>query len=340
MSLKPFRRLLCVAVAFVALTALAPSTAGATTTPAVGYAQFTGCPHPGQMTIEFCFRTDFTGGLLQMGNVEIPIANPITLSGGITPGGAVGFNSFGGLAPVMQTVPGGIVGLAGIPWLPTVLGMPEQEVHARIELAGTPGNPLESGSLPVRVHLMGTALGNTCYIGSIANPISLQLITGTTSPPPPNSPITGMEPEISETPNSVVDFTNGTYVDNSFAAPGVEGCTLVLPPLPPVEIDELIEAQSGLPAAAGPTKWTWASTRNSPRPKSCIRKRHALGRVHGTLGVLRLDSCRPETLPGCISCAPVVSEIEQAEPGGVSCRKRSSSLTWWSCSARKPARST
>lgn len=251
MNFRDLRKSFAVAAALAMLTALTPASAGATTTPAVGYEQFTGCPHPGQMTIEICYRTVYTGGLLQMGNVEIPIENPITLSGGITPGGAVGFNSFGGIAPVMQTVTGGIVGLTGITWLPTVLGSTEQEVHARIELAGTPGNPLESGSLPVRIHLIGAALGNTCYIGSIANPISLQLTTGTTSPPPPNSPITGMEPEFSETPNSVVDLTGGTYVDNSFAAPGVEGCTLVLPPLPPVEIDELIESQSGLPAAAG-----------------------------------------------------------------------------------------
>ena len=232
MNPRRLRRLLGVLATLAALTVLTPTTAGATTTPAVGYEQFTGCPHPGQMTIEICYRTVYTGGLLQMGNVEIPIENPITLSAGITPGGTVGFNSFGGIAPVMQTVPGGIVGLTGITWLPTVLGSTEQEVHARIELAGTLGNPLESGSLPIRVHLMGEALGNTCYIGSFANPISLQLTTGTTSPPPPNSPITGTEPEISETPNSVVDLIGGTYVDNSFAAPGVEGCTLVLPPLP------------------------------------------------------------------------------------------------------------
>jgi hypothetical protein len=32
--------------------------------------------------------------------------------------------------------------------------------------------------------------------------------------------------------------------------------------------------------------------------------------------------------------------IEQAEPGGVSCTNRSSSLTVWSWSASKPTRST
>lgn len=252
MSFRCFRTLFAAVVVLAALTALTPASAGATTTPAVGYGQFTGCPNPSENpAIEFCFRTEFTSGVLQMGGVEIDITTPVVLSGGFTGAGAVSFSPFGGLESVTQTVTGGIVGLTGITWLATVLSSTEQEVYATIELAGVPANPLEMGSLPVKVHLTGTALGSTCYIGSNANPISLQLTTGTTSPPPPNSPITGTEPELSLTPNNVFDFTNGTYVDNSFAAPGPNGCTLVLPPLPPVGIDELIETQSGLPAASG-----------------------------------------------------------------------------------------
>ena len=41
-------------------------------------------------------------------------------------------------------------------------------------------------------------------------------------------------------------------------------------------------------------------------------------------------------LPGSISWAPVVRAIEQADPGGVSCTKRISSLTRWSWSSLKP----
>ena len=33
---------------------------------------------------------------------------------------------------------------------------------------------------------------------------------------------------------------------------------------------------------------------------------------------------------------PVPMAIEHADPGGVSCTKRISSLTWWSWSALKP----
>jgi len=43
------------------------------------------------------------------------------------------------------------------------------------------------------------------------------------------------------------------------------------------------------------------------------------------------------TEPGAMSVSPEPIEFEQAEPGGVSFTKRSSSVTWWSWSALKPA---
>ena len=50
--------------------------------------------------------------------------------------------------------------------------------------------------------------------------------------------------------------------------------------------------------------------------------------------------CRPCTEPGGVSVMPVPMAIEHAEPGGVSCTKRRSSLTWWSWSASNPTWST
>ncbi len=232
MALKHTRKLLVALAALVAITALAPATAGATTTPAPGYGQFAGCPNPAQATTELCFHTVFTSGELQVGNIGIPIGNPITYSGGTTPGGNVVFNASGGMPPVPQSVPGGLV--------------------VDIELAGTPGAPWpETFSLPIKIHLTNPVFGPNCYIGSNANPIVLDLITGTTSPPPPNKPITGTESEISFTPNEVVDFENGTYVDNSFAAPGANGCVLTLPGYIPISINGLINSLYGLPAPAG-----------------------------------------------------------------------------------------
>ena len=252
MNFRDLRKSFAVVAALATLTALTPASAGATTTPAPGYEQFAGCPHPGEMTIETCFRTIFTGGALQMGKKEIPIENPVTLSGGVTASGKFGASPKGGLLPAKQAVPGGVIGLTGYTWLVEYLSIEALALYAVIELAGTPSNPLaEPVSLPVKIHLFNSVLGKNCYIGSNAEPIELELITGTTNPPPPNSPITGAAGSSSLTGNGVTDVTEGTYVDNSFYAPGANGCVLTLFGFPPKKIDSDINAQSGLPSAAG-----------------------------------------------------------------------------------------
>lgn len=247
------RKLVVALSALVALIALAPSAASATTTPAPGYGQFAGCPNPAQIpSIEICFNTVFTSGEFQVGGIEFPIVHPIAYSGGLTPSYEVDFNASGGIPPAAQSVPGGIVGLTGLTWLAELLGSAEQTLYAHIELAGMPGPPLpETLALPVKIHLTNTVLGSNCYIGSNAEPILLDLITGTTSPPPPNKPITGTEPTISTTPNEVLDLAEGTYVDNSFAGSEAHGCVLTISGSPPIPIDSLIDSQNGLPAAAG-----------------------------------------------------------------------------------------
>jgi hypothetical protein len=253
MNFRIPRTLLAVVVALAALAALSPAGAGATTTPAPGYELFAGCPHPIQNPkITTCVRTVTSGGVLQMGNIEIPISTQITLSGGMTKGGVFDYNSKGGLSPVKQSVPGGVIGLTGLTWLAEFLGAEGLALRAVIELAGTPGDQLaEPASLPVKVHFINSVLGNNCYVGSNAEPIELELITGTTSPPAPNGPITGAPGESSLTPNGITDVTGGTYVDNSFAAPGANGCVLTLFGYPPESIDEAIDTQSNLPAEAG-----------------------------------------------------------------------------------------
>lgn len=225
----------------------------ATTSPAPGYDQFAGCPNPGQNpAIVTCFHTVFTSGNFQMGKTSIPITHQITYSGGYNGSGEVDFNVSGGMPLVPQPVPGGIVWLTGLTWLAEVFGSSGLAVYADIELAGTPGPPLpETLWLPVKIHLTNKALGENCYIGSNAEPILLDLITGTTSPPPPNEPIAGREPEFSFTPNEVLDLDNGTYVENSFAVPGANGCVLTVPGHSPISLDGLIDSQSELPAAAG-----------------------------------------------------------------------------------------
>jgi hypothetical protein len=245
-------RLLALAAAVFAL-AVPAAQAG---TPAAGYTQFAGCPdqveYPSGIT---CLRNVVKGGYFQMGSKNVPITNPITLSGGFDPvTGVLKWTSKGGLSPAKQKVPGGVIGLTGLTWLAEFLGIEALTLYAQTELAGTPIVHFGEGTvtLPIKVHLINGTLGNNCYVGSSSNPIVLNLGTGTTSPPPPNTPITGKEPVFSFTTSpEIYYFKDGAFVDNSFAAPGASGCVLTLFGFIPISINGLVNTQSGLPSPAG-----------------------------------------------------------------------------------------
>lgn len=253
MKLSNFRRMLAALAAVVVLAAIAPATAPATSVPAPGYEQFTGCPHPGESaSIAVCFHEVFENGELKLGKIAIPIETPITFSGGQTAAGAFSFNGFGGLQAVKQKVPGGIIGFTGLTWLAGVLSPADLTLYAQIELAGNPGDQLaDPATLPIKVRFINPVLGTKCYVGSNSNPIHLHLTTGTTSPPPPAKPITGKVGEAETTTGSIERIGGGQHVDNSFAVPGANGCVLTLFGYIPISLNGVINTQNALPSAAG-----------------------------------------------------------------------------------------
>jgi hypothetical protein len=245
-------RLLGAAVGLLAAMALLAPLAQAAT-PASGYERFVGCPSPSENpAISICLHSVIKGGHFKMGNKNVPISKSMTMNGGLD-GNFQNFaaNSQGGLTPVKEEVPGGVIGLTGLDWLVNFLNLEGLKLYAVTELVGAPeiGQTL---TLPIRVHLINPVLGSKCYVGSPSAPITLHLTEGTTSPPPPNQPISGTAPEtgFNET-TEVLSFLNGTYVDNSFAAPGANGCVLTLFGFIPISINGLVNSSSGLPAAAG-----------------------------------------------------------------------------------------
>lgn len=249
----PVGLLAVLGAAVMAMALLAP--AAMAKTPAAGYSQFAGCPSKEEnAAVVGCLTSTIKSGNFKMGNKNVPIEKPMTLSGGYSEVGAFSYNSKGGLTKAKQKVPGGIIGLTGLTWLAEFLGIEALTLYATTELAGNPQPLAEPAYLPIKVHLENTTgvLGSNCYVGSNTNPINLFLTTGTTSPPPPNTPITGKEP----TPTfdeklEILHLNNGTFVDNSFSAPGASGCVLTLFGFIPISINGLVNAQSGLPAAAG-----------------------------------------------------------------------------------------
>lgn len=248
---KHLAKLLGALVVAIAVVAVAAPVASAVK-PKPPYEQFAGCPN--EAKVSSCIHSTVTGGHFQMGNKDVPITNPMVLTGGVGPfTGPVFFNSEGGLSKAKQKVPGGIIGLTGLTWLFEFFGSEALTLYATTELAGTPIlEGLEALRLPIKVHLEHSVLGNNCYVGSTTTPISLRVITGTTAPPAPNKPITGKEPTLTfDFATEILHADKGVFVDNSFAAPGASGCVLTLFGFIPISINGLVNAQSGLPAAAG-----------------------------------------------------------------------------------------
>jgi hypothetical protein len=70
-----------IAALATAIMALAP--AAQARTPAKGYERFAGCPSPAESkAIALCERVVIDGGHFKMGSKDVPIVNPMTLSGG------------------------------------------------------------------------------------------------------------------------------------------------------------------------------------------------------------------------------------------------------------------
>jgi hypothetical protein len=158
----------------------------------------------------------------------------------VPPAGTNGF--FARAVPV----PGGLL---GIEWIPG------NSVLAITELAG-PASAIRLNvithviTIPVKVRLVNLLLGMDCHLGTNSNPVVLNLTPGTTSPPPPNTPISGSPGTSEEFGEGGVTrgviYRGAVNVDNSFAIPGATECGLGLG-----LINSLVNARLRLPSAAG-----------------------------------------------------------------------------------------
>jgi hypothetical protein len=234
------------------------------------FEQFKDCPLA-NASVENCIFAQTKSGEFKVGKKTVPIVNTITLQGGFigTEGNLKFVAAENGetLSKTPQPVPGGLLGILAPSFLPGFLQELFNEfinkgitgVTATTELAAPASsiglnteNLLEEKgialSLPAKVKLSNPFLGENCYVGSNAHPVVIEFTTGATSPPPPNKSIHGKAGELSgEDGFLILKIKNNTLVNNSFAAPGVEGCGGIFSFL----IDPAVNAELGTPAAAG-----------------------------------------------------------------------------------------
>jgi hypothetical protein len=234
------------------------------------FAPFADCPLSNPAAT-ICTVGTTEGGEVQIAKEKVPITNAITIQGGIDVSESgedqfIGAEDGNTLSKTPQKVPGGLLGLVKCQEISNFIERVSCEltfengvtgVTATTELAAPAssiginiGNLLFGNgtglTLPVKLHLENPFLGGQCYVGSNARPIVVELTTGTTSPPPPNKPITGSPGNLEETEH-IIGISHSSLVNDSFAAPAAEGCGGIFSFL----IDPILDAKLGLPSAAG-----------------------------------------------------------------------------------------
>jgi hypothetical protein len=247
------------------------------------FSKFDQCPST-NVEVKKCIDSVVEGGEFVLGSKKVPIVNPVTLQGGFGKANAEKQSTFyeatNGvtLSKSPQPVPGGLAGLInckeisnfilraaceftlenGLTGLNSTLELarPVSEIQiSEFNLVLGKGTALK---LPVKVHLENPFLGSACYVGSSSAPIYLNLTTGTTAPPPPNAPITGnVGTGTFLEGGQIGKIENLKLVDNAWSAPGASGCG---GPIVELLLDPVINAASGLPAAAGKNTAIQATT--------------------------------------------------------------------------------
>jgi hypothetical protein len=261
------------AAVLAAVMMLPASALAAPHSPTGVYARFNDCKLSNP-NVDVCLYAESSAGSFTLGKKTVPIKKPVVLQGGIEahdeifgPLTFVGAEDGNSLTKVPQPVPGGLLGVTAPTWWPLFLQELFNEtinngftgVNATVELAGAPSTVKLSAlniliangvglAMPVKVHLENPFLGSSCYIGSSSSPVQLKMTSGTTSPPPPNTPISGSPGEFgSEGEGTIVVLKNNKLVDNSFAAPGANGCGGLFSFL----IDPFVNSIVGVPSPAG-----------------------------------------------------------------------------------------
>ena len=271
------RRALSITLTALGLAVPAAGPASATTATHPSSSPYTGmgtCPtgsaqlqNPGNELVG-CVVSTVGGGSFTVGATTVAITQPMTVKFGIywpKNGPSVSFPD-GRISPVFSTVaPTDGVELSASPvTVPVLPGIPNilpglTSVTVQIEAAGpvTGFAPTSAGEdypvfkVPIKLHLESPLLGGSCFVGSDRAPIVLAPTAGTTSPPPPNKPVTGDAGNVTfaRDPASVnlwnLDGTGARLVDDSFAVPGASGCGLF------DTADWLVDEILGVPSAAG-----------------------------------------------------------------------------------------
>ncbi|GAB3654930.1 hypothetical protein GCM10027589_13970 [Actinocorallia lasiicapitis] len=234
---------LTLAAGALAVTAQAPAAHAAVdpVSPALTFEDCPALPAGADPDLWICSAVVITGGKLKMGTIDQDIVAPLklTYANGYDPETFEEFFIFKPIKASPIKVTGGLFGFPGSDFLP-ILQIGALPLEAATPVASP--EPTLAYRLKLKVKVINQLLGDTCVIGSTADPITLNLTMFTTSPPAPNKPISGSPPEIHPDDPQVI---TATVVDNAFSVPKSQNCG------PFGLFSVLADLRAGLPAKAG-----------------------------------------------------------------------------------------
>jgi hypothetical protein len=252
----------------LALLVVASSAMATAHHPKGEYSNFGECPL-NRVSITDCVYSVSSSGYFQIGNKKVPLKNPVILQGGYEGAGEevkfYGAEEGNTLSKTPQPVPGGLLGVVAPTWWPSwaqtwfnnLINEGFTGVNATVEIAGatkgltniklnTENLIFEEGvalSLPVKIHLENSILGSKCYIGSDSSPMTIPFTTGT------SGKLKGSAGALTFNPSfTITNISGGALVNNTFTAPGVNGCG---GPYVEYLLDPLVNSILGVPAGAG-----------------------------------------------------------------------------------------
>ncbi len=245
-------RVVCTALCAVALASL--GLASSASAKLVGeFTKFEQCPWT-TAGVAKCLNSVTESGEVVLGNKTVTIEKPVTIQGGFSEPGGDEFSTFYAakngitLSKAPQNVPGGLLGIVpsaespplvkslikfftenALTGLSSTLELAQSASNIRlseVHLSSKVGVALK---MPVKVHLENPFLGNNCYVGSSTSPITLELTSGATSPPAPNTSIEGKAGKIKFIEGGrILRLIEDTLVDNAWSAPKASGCGGIL----------------------------------------------------------------------------------------------------------------
>jgi hypothetical protein len=241
----------------VALAIAIPSGAARAQTLAGNWAAFDRCPvtatsmeaADGVNIYDVCVDSNSTSGSITLGDTTVTLGDSDLQDGVLVNTNETAASgerwttvdpSGGAVVAPSETVPGGLLGLMCPSDIILVTALCDDitdsalnTVTATIEPAGSTsdfrlgaalGATTPIITIPVKIQLSNSILGDDCYIGSDSDPIDLTI---TNSAGPPNDVTTDFDADGATDANGVLQLTQlsgAGQVDSSFSVPGASGC--------------------------------------------------------------------------------------------------------------------